>query len=304
MLDVIERVANTLNPEDATLISGHVYKQRANAFRHMSRYTEALAAADIAAQVYRRLPDGEYDAAQAELTAAIALFKMTEYGRALHKLGRAIATLRPYGLTLPLLRALILRANIYVEQGDIQRALPEYRAVLPSLNKMGDCIEAARVLGNLADCSLRLGDYETAIQDATLAIERYEQLRMDAEAVRATWTLRLARLKTGDPDALDRLHTTAAAFEVLSMLGEAGFVRLDITEELLRREEWEQAVPIARALVDLFTRAHVTLAKVEAIEQLRRAVEMREATPDFVRRVRAYVEAENPTSPFNAPHPN
>jgi hypothetical protein len=304
ILNVIARIADSLHGHDADEVSAHVWKQRSNAYRHLSRYTESLSAADIAALLYRRLPDGEYGEAQAHLTAAIALFKMTEYQLALDKLTPAITTLHKYGVNLPLIRALILQANIFVEQGDMARALPQYRSVLPLLNKIGDRIEEARVLGNLADCSLRAGDYETAIHDATLAVDRYEQLRMEAEAVRATWTLHLAQLKVGDLEALDRLHITAAAFEVLSMLGEAGFVRLDITEELLRIGDWEAATPIARALVDLFTRARVTLAQVEAIDQLRRAVEKREATPDFVRQVRAYVEAENPAIPFTAPRPN
>jgi hypothetical protein len=72
-------------------------------------------------------------------------------------------------------------------------------------------------------------------------------------------------------------------------------------EEHLRREEWDLAGPVARALVEVFTRANVTLAKVEALNQLRRAVEHHEVTPDFVRSVREYLSLADPTEPFTAP---
>lgn len=50
------------------------------------------------------------------------------------------------------------------------------------------------------------------------------------------------------------------------MPGEAGFVKLDATEELLRREEWVEVEMIACDLVTLFTAAGVTLASVNALD--------------------------------------
>jgi hypothetical protein len=61
---------------------------------------------------------------------------------------------------------------------------------------------------------------------------------------------------------LDDLEGAAAEFESRGMLADAGFVKLDITEELLHREEWRDAAVNARELASLFTKAGVSLASV------------------------------------------
>lgn len=304
LLDVIEDVIDHTEGVDAAVLSGDLCKQRANAYRHLSRYEESLDQAELAEQFYSTLRVDQYDVAQARLTAAITLFKMTEYQRALLKLATAIPLLRTHGITVPYIRSLILQANIIIEQGDIPTGIDIYRQTLKLLEKAPDPIEEARILANLGDCNLRLGHYEQAAHDAQQAIDRYKGLRMDAEALRSTWTLHLAHLHLGHPDALPHLHETASEFEFLGMLTDAAFVRLDIAEEYLRREQWHAAAPLARTLVEQFTKAGVTLAQVEALDQLRRAVERRDATLEFVSAVRAYLSLEEPATAFSAPQAN
>jgi tetratricopeptide (TPR) repeat protein len=304
LISVAETISSHLPESQALPVLVDVWRQRANAYRHLSQFYDSLHAADLSAQLAAKLVTSDYELGQAYFTAACTLFKLTEYGACLQKLELALPLLRRYKLTLPYVKALMLKGTTHIEQGAIEASIAEYREILPLFQQLGDKTEEARILGNLGECHLRQGDYDQAIADALRAVERYEILHMNAEAVRSSWTLHLARLHRGDEDAIDQLHITAAAFEGLGMLGDAGFVRLDITEELLRLEDWEQAEPIARALVDLFTRAGVTLAKVQAIDQLRRAVELREATPDFVRQLRTYMQAHDSQQPFITPRPN
>jgi tetratricopeptide (TPR) repeat protein len=304
LISLAESISSHLAESQALPVLVDVWRQRANAYRHLYQFQDSLNAADLSAQLAARLTTSDYEVGQAYYTAAGTLFKMTEYAACLQKLELALPLLRRYKLNLPYVKALMLQATTHIEQGRIDTGIAEYREILPLLQQLGDKTEEARILANLGECHLRLGDYDQAIDDALRAIDRYEALHMSAEGVRSTWTLHLARLHRGDEDAIDQLHITAAAFEVLGMLGDAGFVRLDITEELLRLEDWEQAEPFARALVDLFTRAGVTLAKVQAMEQLRRAVELREATPDFVRQLRDYMQADDSQRPFMAPRSN
>jgi hypothetical protein len=113
--------------------------------------------------------------------------------------------------------------------------------------------------------------------------------------------LAMIQFARGEADALERLYEIATIYEGLGMPGEAGFVKLDATEELLRREEWVEAEMIARDLVTLFTAAGVTLASVNALDYLRRAVENREATAAVVQYIRTYVTAEEPARPFEPP---
>ncbi|HYU25444.1 MAG TPA: hypothetical protein VEO74_09595, partial [Thermoanaerobaculia bacterium] len=96
-------------------------------------------------------------------------------------------------------------------------------------------------------------------------------------------------------------ENAAAAFESRGMTADAGFVKLDVCEELLRRKEWIDAEVTARELARLFTAAHVTLASVRALHYLRRAVENRQATAEMVRYVRSYVTADDPARLFEPP---
>ena len=82
------------------------------------------------------------------------------------------------------------------------------------------------------------------------------------------------------------------------------FVKLDICEELLRREEWETAEAAARELAELFTGAGVPVASAQTIDYLRRAAERREATAETVRYVRTYVQAGETAPPFAPPARN
>lgn len=304
LLAVIEDVIAHTEGIDAAVLSGDLCKQRANAYRHLSMYEESLNQAELAEQFYSTLLVDQYDVAQARLTAALTLFKMTEYQRALLKLATAIPLLRTHGVTVPYIRALILQASIIVEQGDIPTGINIYGQVLVLLERAPDPVEEARILANLGECNLRLGHYQQAADDAQRAIDRYRSRRMEAEAVRSAWTLHLARLRLGAHDALHQLEETAAEFAGLGMLSDAAFVRLDITEEYLRGEQWDEAEPLARTLAEQFTKAGVTLGQVEALDQLRRAVERREATPEYVSALRAYLTLEEPATAFSPPRAN
>ena len=102
-------------------------------------------------------------------------------------------------------------------------------------------------------------------------------------------------------EAARELDRIAGTYQAMGMPGEAGFATLDVTELLLKNEDWTEAEFLARGLVNLFTAAGVTLASVNALHFLRTAVENREATADTVRYVRTYVAADNPDRPFQPP---
>lgn len=303
LVAVAERIANALSDIERRSVLGDVWKHRSNAFRHLGRYEEALAAAERAEALYASLLTGAFDTAQAQYTRAVALFKMTRLLDALQVLALARTTLRDFGESVPLAKTMMLEAAILLEQGDVARAQQRWREVMPTLARLGDDVEQARVLANLAECNLRLGQFEDAMKDAEVAVHRYHALGMDAEAIRAEWTIGMIHIARGECDeGVSVLESAAAKFAMRGMNGDAGFVKLDITEELLRREEWAEAEVIARDLAGLFSASGVTLASVSALDYLRQAVENREATAEVVRYVRVYVTVDDPTRPFAPPH--
>lgn len=302
MTGIAERVAAALAGDERLLNLGHVLKQRSNALRQLGQYDAALDASTAAERYYAALATGDFDLGQAQYTRAITLFKMTRYDAALRALAEAHATLEPYGLTAPLAKTMMLDALIRIEQGDVTTAREILGRLLPLEEALGQPLEVARVHANLAECCLRAGALAEAMTEAVAAREAYQAMGIDAEVIRADWTLAMVRLAYGDVDALDRLARVASAFERLNMIADAGFVKLDITQELLRFGEWADAARVARELVTTFTAAGATVASVNALAFLRQAVEHREATEDTVRYIRDYVAADNPARPFDPPH--
>ena len=302
LINVAEIVTGSLDIPAIHVCAGDCWKQRANALRHLGRYAESLEAADLAAAFYRLLPLGDFEIGQALYTRAITLFKMTHYEEALTTLESAKEVLREFGDTVPLAKTLVLEAAIRFEQGDVEWAERTWVEVVPMLMRFDDRVELARVRANLAECSLKRGRPASALVQAQAAATGFTELQMDAERIRSEWRVAAILRALGEHDrALELLYGAAAAFRALGMSSDAGFVSLDITEELLRRNEWSETASIARELAGLFTSAGVTLASVTALAYLRTAVEGERATPALVRYVRDYVSADDPSRTFSAP---
>lgn len=303
LLRVAESVAFALDAAASPRSRGHVWRQRANALRMLARYEEAIDAAIIAEQLHAEVeqPDTAFLVGQARYAMAITLFEMTRNEAALRAARSARELLEEYGMSAPLAKVMMLEALIRAECGDVTNARETLRALLPIEEQLGQQLEVGRVRFNLAECELRLGDLDAAMNDARAAIDTFRALGNVAEETRGEWTLAMIRLARGEREAIDRLHEIAAIYQELGMPDEAGFVNLDVTAELLEREEWADAEILARELATLFTAAGVTLAGVNALDYLRRAVENREATADTVRYVREYIAAGDPDRPFDPP---
>lgn len=304
MLRVAETVTYLLQDAAASMRArGHVWRQRAHALRRLARYEDAIDAAYVAEKVYAALrePDTPFHVGQARYAMAATLFEMTRNDAALRAAHSARELLVDFGTSIPLAKVTMLEALIRAECGDVTSARETLRTLLPIEQGLGHAEDVARVQYNLAECNLRLGDLDAAETEARAAIAAFRNLGNVAEETRGEWTIALIRLARGETEALGRLNELAAVYQDLGMPGEAGFVNLDLTAELLEREEWTEAAPLARDLVNLFTSAGVTLASVNALEHLRRAVENREATPATVRYVRAFVAADDPKRPFDPP---
>jgi tetratricopeptide (TPR) repeat protein len=302
LINVAEGITTALDVPTMHLCAGDCWKQRANALRHLGRYPESLDAADLAAAFYRLLPVGDFEIGQALYTRAGTLFKMMQYAETLVVLAAATELLRQFGDTMPFAKTLMLDAAVRFEQGEIARAEKTWLEVVPMLERFDDQVELARVRTNLAECSLRHGRPANALVQAQAATKGFAELRMDAERIRSEWTVAAILQALGEHDrALELLYGAASAFRALGMAADAGFVKLDITEELLRRNEWNEAARVARDLAGLFTTAGVTIASVTALSYLSTAVEGERATPALVRYVRDYVTADDPARMFVAP---
>jgi tetratricopeptide (TPR) repeat protein len=304
LLRIAQSVADRLPEAPASFQArGLVWKQRANALRIQTRYEEALDAAIVAKSYYANLrePDTPFEVGQVHFTIAAILFEMTRFEPALREVTAARELLSPYGMSVPLAKVMMLEALIRAERGDVVNARETLGALVPTLEQLGQPLELGRVRTNLAECNLRLGDLHAAMAQARAAIDTFRALGNVTEETRGEWMLAMIRVAGGESEAIGRLYEIAAVYTDLGMPGEAGFVKLDVTAELLRHEQWEEAETLARELVPLFTAAGVTVASVDALHYLRRAVENRDATAATVQYVRAYVAADDVNRPFAPP---
>lgn len=303
LLRVAEMVALTLDDATSLRSRGHVWKQRSNTFRMLARYEEAIDAAIVAEKLYAELgqPDAPFEVGQARYTIALTLFEMTRYEAALRAVTSARDLLGEYGMTAPLGKVMMLEALIRAERGDVANARETLRALLPLSEQSGQPFDLGRVRINLAECNLRLGDLDAAMDEARAAIDTFRALGNVAEETRGEWIVAMIGLARGEREAIDRLYEIAEVYRGLGMPGEAGFVKLDLTAELLEREEWTEAEILARELVALFTAAGVTLASVNALHYLLRAVRNRDATAGTIRYIRQYVAADDPNLRFEPP---
>lgn len=303
LLRIAELVAFALDEAASLRSRGHIWKQRSNALRRLARYEEAIDAAIEAQNFYAELrePDSAFEVGQARYAMAATMFKMTRYPAALRALNSARSTLEEYGETASLAKVTMLEALIRIEQGDVATAREMLRKLLPVEERLDQQLEVGRVRMNLAECNLRLNELNAAMEDARAAIEIFRALDNAAELTRSEWTVMMIRLARGESDATNDLEKIAATYRTLGMPGEAAFVGLDLAEALLRNEDWIEAELLARGLVTVFMSAGVTLATVNALDYLRRAVENREATAATARYIREYITADDPARPFDPP---
>jgi hypothetical protein len=94
------------------------------------------------------------------------------------------------------------------------------------------------------------------------------------------WLLGLIDAASGDSSSgIAKMLQAIRASETIDMLGDAGFVRLDLVAEYLKTENSELVERFAREAAETFAKNGARLHLMEALDYLRQAVQRREATP-------------------------
>jgi tetratricopeptide (TPR) repeat protein len=303
LLDAADSIAERVNDQHGQLeCRGEVWKNRANALRMLGRYEEALDATVTAERFAEDVPTGAFIHAQVIYTRGTVLFKMGRLADAITAARNASYRFAEYGDVKRVIHARNLEAIALTEQGETAEGLRVYLLIAQQLQQLDDPQMTARVTENIAVSHQHLGNYDEARVYAVAAQERYRELGAESEAIRAEWTLGAIDLLVGETQAgLVRLRGAARSFEALGMLADAGFVKLALTEELLRLEEWDEAGVMAGEAAKTFATAGAKLHLSTALSFLREAVQGRSATLELVRYVREYVTADEEGRSFEPP---
>jgi tetratricopeptide (TPR) repeat protein len=303
LLDAADSVAGRVADQNGQVeCRSEVWKNRANALRMLGRYEEALSATAMAEGFADEIATGGFILAQIIYTRGTVLFKMGRFAETIQTARAASQRFAEYGDVKHVIHARNLEAMALMEQGDTAEGLRVYLLIAQQLRQLDDPQMFARVTKNIAVSHRRLGNYDEARIYATTAQDLYRQLGADAETIRAEWTLGAIDLLVGETaTGLTRLRGAAAEFEAHGMLADAGFVKLALTEELLRLQEWDEAGVMAGQAAEAFARSGAKLHLSTALSFLREAVQGRSATPELVRYVREYVTADEEGRNFEPP---
>jgi tetratricopeptide (TPR) repeat protein len=279
-----------------------IWKNRANAYRMTGEYDAALAATARAAKYTRSWPTGTYALGQVIYTRGTVLFKMGRYTEANDCADAAIEYLRDFGDRQRIAYAQNLKATICAEEGRVKEAAAIYAELRPEMESLGDTFGVATMTANLATSNVRLGNLNIGRKYAIEAQQRFIDLGSTADEVRMKWVLATIRAAEGDREgAIEKFRAVATGFETLGMHGDAARVKLDIGEELLRSEEWEELEVTSREAAETFARNDARPHMVEALAYLRQAAEHRSVTTELLAYLRTYIETDKPEAKFDPP---
>jgi hypothetical protein len=114
---------------------------------------------------------------------------------------------------------------------------------------------------------------------------------MQSELARARWCgAKITILEGNRQRGMRELRAAMRDFERLSMRADAGFVALDLMEELMAEgSETNEGEKLSRSLAELFVEAGANVSAAKAVAYLRDATVARKADVSLVAYVRSYV---------------
>ena len=271
-------------------LRAQAWKARANALRYLGRYGDALEAIDRADERLSGFATVAHDRALVQLSRAIILFQTNRFSEALSLLGDCHTVFTDHGDTRSALSCGIVEGNVLYEQKRYREATAAFTPLLAEARDLGDVESEARLHNNLGYCATHLGHTSAANVHFSEAIARFHDLGLDAEATRTqrgAGTLLIARgaLFAG----LAYLGDARAALAAHGMIEEAGLCGLRIAEALLGRGDHREAARVAGEVVHEFSIAGIEHRVIEALEQLRSAIDAAEASPENVRQLHDYI---------------
>jgi tetratricopeptide (TPR) repeat protein len=292
-------------PPLAAALRGYAEKGRANALRMLGRYHEAM---QVLIDAEQHFVDASYCAVEigeVRYTRAGILFKMEKWPEAQAAAIQARKIFEEEHNHTRALHAQLMEGCVLIERGDLDAG----RALLVSLRKP---LEGKRHRGtlasvyiNLASCDRRRREPAIARHWLHRATQLFRQLGMATELARTRWCGAKITIVEGDRDrGMRELRAAMRDFERLSMPADAGFVGLDLLEQLMAEgSDANGAEKLARSLSQLFVAGGASVSAAKAIAYLRDAALARKADAPLVAYVRRYVHrvAVDPDQPFQPP---
>jgi tetratricopeptide (TPR) repeat protein len=183
------------------------------------------------------------------------------------------------------------QASSLYERERYEDARRLYLEVLAEARLEGDVESQAGLHNNLGYCDTRLSDYVSANIHFSEAVARFTDLGFTTEVARTERGAGLILIARGQiTSGLARLREARRHFMTHGMVKEAGLCALNIVAVLMERDDQRAAKALAQDVIDEFVAARISGRAINALTELRDAIEVDDATAETVRTVHAFVE--------------
>jgi tetratricopeptide (TPR) repeat protein len=286
-------------------LTGHAWKERANALRYLGRFPGALDALDQAKREYERADANPWDLAIVLYNRGVVFSRSARPTEAEQCADEAAAIFETTGDRVRYLHARMLRATVRYWRQDFVGARDDYRALLTCAQDEGDDLLAARLSSAAANCDLDLCDAKAAEPVLLDALRVFEREAMETEVARIRWALSRVPLVEGHFEtAIAGLRASRLEADRLGLANVAAYITLDLVEALVAiGAKLLEVQKLCRELFTTFKAAGMVNEALSALAYLREATRARTITPEKVRHVRRFLLRleDQPTLRFD-PH--
>jgi tetratricopeptide (TPR) repeat protein len=271
-------------------LRGLAWKERANACRYLGRFDGALDALDHAERAYRRLLQHDVELAIVQYVRATVLWKRQQLNEALALARESAAAFSRFRDHMRWVHAKLLEGSIL---GDLQvadAARDLFLELYEDAEAIADVSIRARIVNNLANAYLNLGDTGNASKHFLIALQLYEAIGLATEVTRVHWSIGVLALVAGNfSEARRRLAIAKDECDAQSMIADAALVGLDLAEALLALGRPAEVRRVAEDVLDRAQAAGMLPAALTAAAFLRECAEAGTLTAAAVRHVRGFL---------------
>jgi tetratricopeptide (TPR) repeat protein len=197
---------------------------------------------------------------------------------------------RQFGESERFLHAKIVEACVLFHEERIAQSRELFLSLIPGAKELGQAETLARLFANIANCDVRLGDFDSAEGYFARALSLYEAVGLETGKIRTRWNIGSLRIAAGDvEEGLLRLREARREFDRIGAHTDAALVTLEIVEALLSTGDTREAADLCSGLAESFAAVGMTGNALTALAFLRQTFETGQATPDLVRHIRAYI---------------
>jgi len=276
--------------------------ERANALRYLGRFEEALEALDTCEAAYRSVPLAERPLAIVNYVRSVIYMKSERLDEAMQLASESMRIFRSYGDQPRAAHAQMVIGGCLFYRREYALARDLYRHLIPVARAINEPATEALCLMNLAHAECELGEFAISLLHYSDAVDRYEQLGLRTEVLRARWgAADLVALMGNLTSAIAQLRETAAAMLDLGLVNDHALVILDAVSKLFAIGNLSELPGICAKLVQVFAVAKMPENARTAMAYLEAVVRTGALTKPVIDGVTEYIEREDYAEAFVPP---